>query len=178
MKVVVFGASGLIGDDLAGTDACFWALGVSAVGMSPQDYERITYDYTMAAVRTLARLNPALTFVYVSGVGTDSTEQGRSHWARVKGRTENAVTAAFPHGYALRPGFVQPAHVVRSRTTWYRWAAAAAAPLAPLLLRLLPAYVTSTRHIGQAALNLARHGYPRHILESRDIGTAATPHAP
>ncbi|MFD8725287.1 epimerase [Streptomyces sp. NPDC059629] len=222
MKVVVFGASGLIGDgivqeslraadvttvvtvgrsplnvehpklrhivhdnfldftaisgDLAGLDACFWALGTSAVGISPQDYERITYDYTLAAARTLATINPDLTFVYLSGLGTDSSEQGRTRWARVKGRTENAIIATFPNGYALRPGFVQPAHAMRSKTRWYRWTTTAAAPIAPLLLRLLPAYATSTRQIGQAALNLARHGQSPHILENRDINTAVTPH--
>ncbi|MFE1884564.1 NAD-dependent epimerase/dehydratase family protein [Streptomyces diastatochromogenes] len=164
-----------ISEDLAGADLCFWALGVSAVGMSPQDYERITYDYTAAAVRVLATANPAMTFVYVSGGGTDGTEQGRSRWARVKGRTENMVIAAFPGGYALRPGVVQSSHGKRSRTPMYRWASIVIAPIVPLLRRLpfAPAFMTSTEQIGQAALHLTRRGWPRHVLENRDIVAAA-----
>ena len=92
--------------------------------------------------------------------------------ARVKGRTENAVIATLPNGYALRPGFVQPSHDMRSKTTLYRWATTALAPIAPLLLRALPAYATSTRQIGRAALHLARHGHPERVLESRDIAAA------
>ncbi|MFJ9712107.1 epimerase [Streptomyces sp. NPDC101234] len=165
-----------ITEELSGADACFWGLGVSSVGLSPQDYERITYDYTKAAADTLAVLNPALTFVYVSGGGTDSTEHGRSHWARVKGRTENAVIAIFPNGYALRPGFVQPSHGRRSKTPGYRWGNALAAPIAPMLrlLRLSPVLMTSTAQLGKVALHLARHGYSRHALENRDIVTVAT----
>ncbi|MGW3917289.1 epimerase [Streptomyces sp. NPDC005070] len=165
-----------ITDELSGADACFWGLGVSSAGLSPQDYERITYDYTQAAARTLAALNPALTFVFVSGGGTDSTERGRSRWARVKGRTENAVIAAFPNGYALRPGFVRPSHARRSKTAAYRCANTVVTPLVPLLrlLRLSPVLMTSTAQLGQVALHLARHGYSRHVLENRDIVTVAT----
>lgn len=221
MKVVVFGASGLIGDgflqesllahdvtevvtvgrtplnlthpkvrqvrhadfldfsaiteELRGADACFWGLGVSSAGLSPQDYERITYDFTVAAARALAEINPALTFVYVSGGGTDSTEKGRSRWARVKGRTENTVIATFPNGYALRPGFVKASHDQRSKTAAYRWANTLITPLVPLLrlLRLTPLLMTSTAQLGQVALHLARHGYSLHILENRDIVTVA-----
>ncbi|MFF0043866.1 epimerase [Streptomyces mirabilis] len=162
-------------EELRGADACFWGLGVSSAGLSPQDYERITYDFTVAAARTLAEANPALTFVYVSGGGTDSTEKGRSRWARVKGRSENAVIATFPNGYALRPGFVRPSHDQRSKTTAYRWANTLVTPIAPLLrlLRLAPVLMTSTAQLGQVALHLARHGYSRHVLENRDIVTVA-----
>ncbi|MFD7297790.1 epimerase [Streptomyces sp. NPDC059897] len=155
--------------DLDGADACFWGLGVSAVGMSPHDYERVTYGYTLAAVRTLTELNPGLTFAYLSGAGTDSGERGRSRWARVKGRTENAVIDAFPNGYALRPAFVLPAHQQRSKTRAYRWGTAAVAPLAPLIRRLTDTAMTDTAQIGRAALHLARHGHERHVLENRDI---------
>jgi uncharacterized protein YbjT (DUF2867 family) len=164
-----------ISSDLAGAEACFWGLGVSAGGMSPQDYERITYDYTMAAARTLAAANPALTFVYVSGGSTDSSEHGRMRWARVKGGTENAVIATFPHGYALRPGFVQPSHGKRSKTPAYRLFTPALPAIGWLLglLRLKPALMTSTAQLGQVALHLARHGHSRHVLENRDIVSAA-----
>lgn len=171
-----FGDFTPIADDLTGTDACFWGLGVSAGTVNRQDYERITYDYTMAAARTLAAANPALTFVYVSGGGTDSTEHGRSRWARVKGRTENAVIATFPNGYALRPGFVRPLHGKRSKTRMYRLADPVFPALTAVirLFRLAPVLLTSTKEMGQAALQLARHGYPRHVLENRDIGAVAT----
>ncbi|GAA3588100.1 epimerase [Streptomyces osmaniensis] len=165
-----------ITEELRGADACFWGLGVSSAGLSPQEYERITYDFTTAAARTLAALNPALTFVYVSGGGTDSSEKGRSRWARVKGRTENELIATFPNGYALRPGFVRPSHDRRSKTTAYRWANTLVTPLAPLLrlLRLSPALMTSTAQLGHVALHLARHGYARRVLENRDIVSVAT----
>ncbi|MET7402748.1 epimerase [Dactylosporangium sp. NPDC005572] len=164
-----------ISDELAGADACFWALGVSAVGMSPHDYERVTHDYTVAAARTLGAGNPALTFVYVSGGGTDSSERGRSRWARVKGRTENAILAAFPNGYALRPGFVRPVHGKQSRTPMYRRFTAALPAIAWLvrLLRLTPVVMTSTAQLGQVALQLTRRGHPRHVLENRDIVAVA-----
>ncbi|GID48320.1 epimerase [Actinoplanes capillaceus] len=164
-----------VSGDLAGADACFWGLGVSAVGLSPQDYERITYGFTMAAADTLKALNPKLTFVYVSGGGTDSTEQGRSRWARVKGRTENAVIAAFPHGYALRPGFVRPDHGVRTKTRIYRIFYPVFPALSALirLVRLDPVLLTSATQMGQVALHLARHGYTRHVLENRDIVAVA-----
>ncbi|MFE1292187.1 epimerase [Streptomyces sp. NPDC058751] len=164
-----------IRDDLQGADVCLWGLGVSSAGMAPADYERITYGYTEAAVQTLREINPDLTFVYVSGGGTDSSERGRVRWARVKGRTENAVIAAFPNGYALRPGFVLPRHAARSKTTAYRWATVATRPLVPLLrvLRLAPVLVTDTVRLGRAALNLARTGHSRRVLENRDINEAA-----
>ncbi|MBM2619832.1 epimerase [Actinoplanes sp. LDG1-06] len=215
MKIVIFGASGVIGDgflreslhaadvtevvavgrspldvtdpklrqvvhddftpiagELAGADACFWGLGVSAVGMSPEDYERITFDYTMAAARTLASINPDLTFVYVSGGGTNP--DGRARWARVKGRIENEIIAMFPNGYALRPGFVRPMHGRDSKTRMYRLATPLFPAIAFLvgLLRLTPVLMTSTTQMGQVALQLARHGYPRHVLENRDIVAA------
>ncbi|WLQ67943.1 MULTISPECIES: epimerase [Streptomyces] len=162
-------------DDLADADACFWGLGVSSTGMEPEAYERITYGYTTAAARALHEVNPDLTFVYVSGGGTDSTGSGRLRWARVKGRTENAIVSTFPNGYALRPGFVLPAHKARSKTTAYRWAGAAATPLVPLLrlLRLGPALVTDTAQLGRAALNLTRGGHVRHVLENREINSVA-----
>ncbi|MCA1271043.1 epimerase [Streptomyces sp. 7G] len=161
--------------ELAGADLCLWGLGVSSAGMSPADYERITYGYTEAAVRSLREINPDLTFVYVSGGGTDSSEQGRIRWARVKGRTENMVIAAFPNGYALRPGFVLPRHGVRSKTSAYRWATVAARPLVPVLrlLRVAPALVTDTVRLGRAGLNLARSGCARSVLENRDINETA-----
>ncbi|MEU8318704.1 NAD(P)H-binding protein [Nonomuraea sp. NPDC048881] len=148
--------------ELAGYDACFFCLGVSAAGMSEQEYRRITYDYTLAAGTTLARLSPSSTFVYVSGAGTDA--HGRAMWARVKGATENALLALPFHAYMFRPGYIQPMHGVTSRTRWYRLAYVVAAPLYPLLRRLFPASVTTTERIGQAMITVAERGAPERIL--------------
>ena len=156
--------------ELAGYDACFFCLGVSAVGMSEARYTELTYDLTLDVARTLARLNPGMTFVYVSGQGTDSTERGRSMWARVKGRTENALLALpFRAAYLFRPGYIQPLHGIRSKTTLYRVAAAVIAPFVPLLRRFAPTAVTTTEQVGRAMLAVARQGYQRPHLETSDI---------
>ncbi|MER6580446.1 NAD(P)H-binding protein [Nonomuraea sp. NPDC001023] len=151
-----------IEDELSGYDACFFCLGVSSAGMSERDYRRVTYDYTLAAGTTLARLSPSSTFVYVSGAGTDA--HGRAMWARVKGATENALLALPFHAYMFRPGYIQPMHGVTSRTRWYRLAYVVAAPLYPLLRRLFPASVTTTERIGQAMITVAERGAPERIL--------------
>ena len=156
-----------IESDLAGLDACFFCLGVSSAGMSEEAYRRITYDYTLAAAEPLARLNPELTFVYISGAGTDA--EGRSMWARVKGATENALLAMPFNAYMFRPGFIQPMHGERSRTRLYRVLIAAGRPLFPLVRRLFPKQVTTTEIIGLAMLRVARDGAPKRVLESPDI---------
>jgi uncharacterized protein YbjT (DUF2867 family) len=158
--------------ELAGFDACFFCLGVSSAGMSEERYARVTYDLTLAVATTLARLDPGMTFVYVSGMGTDGTERGRTMWARVKGRTENALLRLpFRAAYMFRPGLIQPLHGVRSKTTLYRLAYAAMAPLTPLLRRTFPRAVTTTEQVGRAMLAVARRGYARPVLESADINT-------
>jgi uncharacterized protein YbjT (DUF2867 family) len=162
--------------DLAGADACFFCLGVSAAGMSEERYARLTYDLTLSVARTLVRLDPGMTFVYVSGMGTDSTERGRAMWARVKGRTENALLALpFAAAYMFRPGLVQPLQGTQSRTGWYRAVYAVMTPVLPLLKRLFPNHVTTTEEIGRAMLAVARRGYPTRVLESADIGRLARP---
>ncbi|MET7949554.1 NAD-dependent epimerase/dehydratase family protein [Micromonospora sp. NPDC005324] len=155
--------------ELTGVDACFYCLGVSSVGMDEAAYTRISYEYPLAAARLLAEVGPNATFVYVSGVGTDSTGHGRVMWARVKGRAENAVLDLLPNGYAARPGFIQPTHGAASRTRWYRWLYAVTNPLYPVLSRLFPAYVTSTDRLGRAMLRVARVGSPRRVLAGRDL---------
>lgn len=156
-------------DDLVNVDACFYCLGVSSVGMKEADYTRISYDYPLAAARLFAEVSPQVTFVYVSGVGTDSTGAGRVMWARVKGRTENAVLDLLPNGYAARPGYIQPTHGVTSRTRLYRALYVVASPLFPVLSRLFPNQVTSTDRLGQAMLRVAREGSPRRVLAGRDV---------
>ena len=159
--------------ELSGWDACLFCLGVSSVGMTETDYRRVTYGYTLAAAETLAKLNPGLTFLYVSGLGTDSTEHGRSMWARVKGQTENALLRLpFKAVYLFRPGFIQPLHGITSKTRLYRIIYAVTAPLASLLQWLAPNAMTTTEHLGRAMLQVAAKGYPRPILETQDINQA------
>jgi uncharacterized protein YbjT (DUF2867 family) len=159
---------------LAGYDACFFCLGVTSSGMTEQDYSHFTYDLTVAAAETLARLNPAMTFLYISGQGTDSTEKGGSMWARVKGKTENALLRfPFKAAYMFRPGVIQPMHGIQSKTAGYRVFYFAAKPLLPLLRWIFPQYVTTTELLARAMIRVALHGYPKRILESRDINEAA-----
>ncbi|HYK41396.1 MAG TPA: NAD-dependent epimerase/dehydratase family protein [Thermoanaerobaculia bacterium] len=156
--------------DLSGFDACFFCLGVSSLGLSETEYTRVTHDLTLSAARALVRLNPEMTFVYVSGAGTDSTEKGHSMWARVKGRTENALRRLpFRAVYLFRPGAIVPLHGVRSKTRWYRLFYALMRPLLPLLERVFPNAVTTTEQVGRAMLAVARSGYSAAVLETRDI---------
>jgi uncharacterized protein YbjT (DUF2867 family) len=160
--------------DLRGFDACFFCLGVTSAGMSEPQYERLTYDLTMAAAETLSRLNTAMTFVYVSGAGTDSSEKGRTMWARVKGRTENALLRLpFKAAYMFRPGAIQALHGERSKTTAVRVAYSLIKPLLPLLSRIFPSYILTTEEIGRAMIRVAKWGAPKTILESWDIRDCA-----
>ena len=155
---------------LTGLDACFFCLGITSAGMSEEEYTRVTYDLTMAAAEPLARLNPGMTFIFVSGAGTDSTERGRTMWARVKGRAENALLRMpFKAAYMFRPGIIQPLHGIRSKTKAYQTFYTIAGPLLPLLKRLFPRAITTTEQIGRAMLNVARHGAPSTILDSAAI---------
>ncbi len=159
---------------LSGYDTCFFCLGVSSVGMSEDDYRRVTYDLTLKIAATLIKHNPAMTFIYVSGAGTDSTEHGRVMWARIKGKTENALLAMpFKAAYMFRPGYIQPMHGVRTKTRLYGAIYAVVAPLYPVLKKFLPRYVTTTEQLGRAMLSVAKTGFPKQVLESSDIN--ATP---
>jgi uncharacterized protein YbjT (DUF2867 family) len=154
---------------LAGFDACFFCLGVTSSGLNEADYTRLTYNFTLAAAETLSRVNPGMTFIYVSGSGTDSSEKGRSMWARVKGRTENALLRLPLSAYMFRPGFIQPLDGIQSKTSSYRIFYKVLAPLMPLLRWALPSQILTTREIGQAMLAVARRGYEKRVLETRDI---------
>jgi len=154
--------------DLAAYDACFFCLGVSAAGMSEDSYRRVTYDMTLDVARKL--VSPRMTFIYVSGAGTDSTERGRTMWARVKGATENALLALpFKGAYIFRPAVIQPLHGIKSRTTLYRVLYTITRPLLPLLKRAFPRFVTTTEQIGRAMIEVAANGAPKAILETEDI---------
>ena len=159
--------------DLAGFDACFFCLGVSSSGMKEAEYERVTYGLTMAAAKVLSRLNPEMAFIYVSGAGTDSTEMGRVMWARVKGKTENALLRMPLEAYMFRPGLIEPLDGIRSKTRLYRVMYALMKPLLMPLHWALPGMVVTTRELGQAMLAVARFGYGSRILEARDIRAVA-----
>ena len=157
-------------DQLRELDACFHCLGASAAGLSEAEYARINYELTLAVAETLVRLDPGMTFVYVSGAGTDSTERGRTMWARVKGRTENALRRLpFRATYMLRPGLIIPMHGVRSKTRLYRIFYTVLAPILPTLKRIFPRSVITTEQLGRVMLRLARSGYSKHVLEMDDL---------
>jgi len=168
-----------IEDELSGFDACFFCLGVSAAGMGEAEYTRLTHDLTLAVAATLARWNPGMTFVYVSGLGTDETEKGNVMWARVKGRTENALRRLpFRAVYLFRPGIIRPVHGARSKTRAYRLFYAVSGPLLPLARRLWPGKVATTETIGRAMLAVARHGAPEAVLETERIEALAREREP
>jgi uncharacterized protein YbjT (DUF2867 family) len=157
--------------ELAGWDACFFCLGVSAAGMSEAEYTRITYDLTLAVARTLVKQSPEMCFVYVSGAGTG----GNAMWARVKGKTEAALLELpFRAKYMFRPGFIQPQHGVRSKTKLYRAIYAVMGPLYPVLRAIAPKYVTTSERVGRAMLAVAKRGAPNPIVENADIDSLAT----
>jgi uncharacterized protein YbjT (DUF2867 family) len=155
--------------ELTGFDACFFCLGVTSAGKKEADYDHVTYGIASAAAETLARLNPGMTFVFVSGAGSDSTEKGRIMWARVKGKAENAILRLPFKGYVFRPGVIQPLHGIRSRTTAYNVGYVVIKPLIPILRWVFPGRILTTEQIGRAMLKVARSGAPKRILESADI---------
>jgi uncharacterized protein YbjT (DUF2867 family) len=160
----------LIEPQLTGFDACFFCLGVTSAGLSEAKYTHLTHDLTLAAATTLARLNPQMTFLYISGSGTDSTERGRSMWARVKGKTENDILKLpFKAAYMFRPGFIQPLHGIRSKTPSYQFFYNVTRPVFPLLQKIFSRQITTTEQLGRAMIRVARDGYPKPVLEARDI---------
>jgi len=159
-----------IEDQWRGYDACFFCLGVSSFGMSEKDYAHVTKDFTLAAAESLSRVNPNMTFIYVSGTGTDSTERGRIMWARVKGETENRLLKMpFKGAYMFRPGFIQPLHGIRSKTAIYRIPYMFMGPFIPLLKALFPKFITTTEQVGRAMIKIAKQGAPKRLLENSDI---------
>ena len=149
-------------------DACFWCLGVSSAGTSEVEYTRITHDFTIAAANALVR--PTMTFIFVSGSGAD----GSAMWARVKRRTEVALSAMpFRAVYVFRPGLIQPLHGIRSRTRLYNVLYPLLYPLVLVAKRIVPRSITDTERVGRAMVNVARKGFPKQVLENPDINAAA-----
>jgi len=150
---------------LTGFNACFFCLGVSSVGMSKEEYKHITYDLTLNMAQLLAKLNPEMTFCYVTGAGTDSSEQGRIAWARVKGATENALIRLFKQAYMFRPGFMKATPGQKNVKNYYKlfsW-------LYPIGRALYPAGFCTLQEVGLAMINAVSKGYPKQILEVKDI---------
>jgi uncharacterized protein YbjT (DUF2867 family) len=161
-----------IESELGGFDACFFCLGVSAVGMKEAEYRRITFDLTLAVANTLARLNPAMTFIYVSGKGTGNYG---IMWSRVKRETELALAGLpFRAAYAFRPGAIVPLHGIRSKTGWYQVVYDVLSPVLPALQRAAPRFVTTTELVGRAMLRVAKSGWPTPELENPDINRAGS----
>lgn len=151
---------------LSGYNACFFCLGVSSVGMKKSDYEIMTYDLTMGFAKMLVKLNTGMSFCYISGAGTDSTEKGRSHWARVKGRTENDLQKlGFKNTWLFRPGILKPTKGLKNTLGFYKWAGW----LIPIFQVILPNSVTSLSQLGQAMIRVVTRGYDKNILEVKDI---------
>lgn len=159
------------GADLHGYDACFFCLGVSAAGMSEAHYTHLTFDLTLGWAQTLARINPAVTFIYVSGAGTG----GKAMWAQVKGRTEDALLALFASAYMFRIGALHAMHGEVSKTRWTRIGYAVFRPLMPLISAIWPGAVISTEELGRAMIQAARQGAPKRVLETRDLRALGAP---
>jgi uncharacterized protein YbjT (DUF2867 family) len=150
---------------LIGFNACFFCLGVSSVGMNKEEYGHITYDLTLNVARLLAKSNPEMTFCYVTGAGTDSSEQGRVAWARVKGATENALIRLFKQAYMFRPGFMKATPGQKNVKSYYKLFAW----LYPVGRAVYPAGFCTLQEVGLAMINAVRKGYPKQILEVADI---------
>ncbi|EFL18971.1 hypothetical protein [Streptomyces sp. C] len=161
--------------ELSGYDACFFCLGTSSLGKKEEEYRAVTHDLTLAVARPLAAANPALTFTYITGEGTDSTEQGGTMWARVKGKTENDLLALPFNAYVFRPSIVQPVSGMPTRTWLYRVGYVVTKPLFPLVGRFAPNQFTTTKALGRAMIAVATPGSEpgTRILRSPDINRLA-----
>jgi uncharacterized protein YbjT (DUF2867 family) len=151
-------------------NACFFCLGVSSVGMKEPEYTNKTYDLTLHVATTLVRLNPDMTFCYISGAGTDGSETGKSMWARVKGKTENALMKLpFKKAYMFRPGIIEPTKGLKNTLKFYNYLAW----LLPILRVVSPNYISTLRDIGIAMIHSVTKGYSKSVLEVSDIKKAA-----
>lgn len=163
-----------IRNHLSGYDACYLCMGVSAAGLSEERYHEMTYGYTLALAEVLIGLNENMTCIYVSGVGTDSTEKGKIMWARVKGKTENALlNLGFKQTFMFRPGTIIPLRGIKSKTRLYQFFYDYFLWLIKIMKGLFPQSIVNTTQIGLAMINITLHGYQKRILAPSDILTAA-----
>ncbi|MGC4035834.1 MAG: NAD-dependent epimerase/dehydratase family protein [Chitinophagaceae bacterium] len=150
-------------ESLTGYDACFYCAGISSVGMKEDEYSRITFDTTMAFANELLKLNPGMVFNFVSGNRTDSSEKGKVMWARVKGRTENALMKLpFKGQYNFRPAIMKGTKGQKNVKTIYKI-------LGPLIAPFFPQKTLTLKQVGQAMINTVLKGYPKQVLEVDDI---------
>ncbi len=157
-------------DQLSGYDACYFCLGISAAGLNEEQYKKITYDFTLSLANTLVDISPDMTFVYVSGEGTDSTEKGRMMWARVKGKTENdLLNLGFKQAYMFRPGAIIPLRGIKSRTKSYQFMYDYFMWLVKGIKAISPNSVVNTTQIGLAMINAMLKGYNKKVLKPKDI---------
>jgi hypothetical protein len=154
-----------IEQQLIGYNACFFCLGVSSVGISKEEYKHITYNLTLNVGNLLARLNPEMTFCYVTGAGTDSSEQGRIAWARVKGSTENALMRLFKNSYMFRPAFMKATPTQKNVKNYYKFFAW----LYPIGRTLYPAGFCTLQELGLSMIHAVSKGYPKQVLDVEDI---------
>ena len=165
-----FSSFDVVKDELTGYDACYHSMGVSAAGMSEAEYTKFTYHFSMALAKTLFEINADMTFIYVSGEGTDSSEKGRSMWARVKGKTENhLLDLGFKQAFMWRPGAIIPLRGIRPSSKLYRRLMVFLLWLIKLIKWMSPNSVVNTTQIGLAMINATKHGYASKIVRPRDI---------
>lgn len=156
-------------EELKDYDACFFCMGISSIGLPAEEYYRITHDVTLGFAKTIAEAKPSMTFCYVSGKSTDSSEKGRVRWARVKGKTENDLAKLLPNAYAFRPGLLHPQPGAIHALKYYKifgW-------LFPIINTLAPNSASTLAELGRSMIRVAMNGYPRHVLEVSDIKAAA-----
>ena len=164
-----------IESQLTGYNACFFCLGVSSLGMKEPEYTRVSYTLTMHVAQTLSRLNPGMTFCYVSGAGTDSTEKGKMMWARVKGKTENdLMKLPFKKVFNFRPAFMLPTPGLKHALSFYKYVTW----LFPIVHPIFPNYFGTLRELGIAMINSAIFGYDKNVLDAKDIAELAKKSAP
>lgn len=157
-------------DQLAGYDACYLCMGVSAAGLSEEQYYKLTHDYTLALAMTLVNINPEMTCTYVSGQGTDSTEKGRTMWARVKGKTENDILKlGFKQAFAFRPGAIIPLRGIEPSSKMYRFLITYLTWLIKFIKKLAPNAVVDTTQVGLAMINATLYGFEKNIITPKDI---------
>ncbi|HEX4825075.1 MAG TPA: NAD-dependent epimerase/dehydratase family protein [Candidatus Polarisedimenticolaceae bacterium] len=156
-------------DELPACDACFYCLGAASYGMTEAEYSRLTYDLTLSVASSIAAVNTRIAFCFISGDGADPSERGRTMWARVKGKTENALLRMPFRAFIFRPGYIQPLDGIRTRVTHYRILYAALRPFYGLLRRLSPRHVTDTRRVGRALVAVGLAGHEKRILGCEEI---------
>lgn len=153
-------------------DACYFCMGVSSLGLSEKEYHHLTFDIVKTFADVMYLYNPRSTFIYVSGQGTDTSENGKVMWARVKGKTENYIlNKGFEKSFAYRPGIILPENGIQSKTQWYNWFYIITKPIFPILKKI--SSITTTTKVGKSMIATTLYPYPKNILDNKDINQSA-----